>query len=93
MGELLRETERAKAGRPAKLVTARDQLSEPTLAELGITKNESQGATHGRWEQEQAPSSGTPFPSATEAARATGTGSPSILASFTRGTARARRLP
>jgi N6-adenosine-specific RNA methylase IME4 len=41
MGEMLVATERAKAGRPAKLVTAGDQFSEPTLSDLGLTKRES----------------------------------------------------
>ena len=42
MGGMLKETERAKAGRPPKSVTARNQLSDtPTLKELGLTKRES----------------------------------------------------
>jgi len=41
MGEMLLATERAKAGRPHKSVTARNQLSEPTLKELGLSKRES----------------------------------------------------
>jgi hypothetical protein len=41
---MLAETERAKAGRPPKLVTAGNQLSEPTLDELGLTKRESSEA-------------------------------------------------
>jgi hypothetical protein len=44
MGQMLAETERAKAGRPPKLVTAGNQLSEPTLDELGLTKRESSEA-------------------------------------------------
>ena len=44
MGQILAKTERAKAGRPPKLVTAGNQLSEPTLDELGLTKRESADA-------------------------------------------------
>ena len=50
MGELLRETERAKGakgnpgGRGAKIVQSPDVTAQPTLAELGITKNESSKA-------------------------------------------------
>jgi hypothetical protein len=46
MGELLRETERAKGGQPhQKKPTGNITLPvEPTLAELGITKNESSKA-------------------------------------------------
>ena len=41
MGEMLAATDRAKAGRPPKLVTAGNRLSEPTITELGLSKRES----------------------------------------------------
>ena len=45
MGEMLAETERAPAGRPAKIGTGSVPIkSEPTLADLGISKNESSRA-------------------------------------------------
>ena len=47
MGELLRDTERAKGAKgigPAIAVTGCDRNDPPTLAELGITKRESSKA-------------------------------------------------
>jgi hypothetical protein len=41
MGELLRDTERAKPGDHWKKKRSQDVTVIPTLAELGITKNES----------------------------------------------------
>src|SRR5271166_5516519 len=40
MGEMLTATERAQ-GKRTDLVTARNQVGEPTLADLGLTKRES----------------------------------------------------
>jgi len=40
MGEMLASTERAQ-GKRTDLVTARNQVESPTLAEIGVTKRES----------------------------------------------------
>jgi len=44
MGELLTATERPEGGRPRKTGNGPGPVSEPTLAELGLTKNESSRA-------------------------------------------------
>ena len=46
IGEMLKATERAKAGRPSKnkISTPKEPISAPTLSELGLTKKESSRA-------------------------------------------------
>jgi len=44
LGEMLKETERAKAGRPPKISYSGEPISEPTLSSLGLTKRESSEA-------------------------------------------------